>query len=162
MNSIDRLQLEKMIQENDVKDCTQEIREKRHSKKIRDDVTRMIELKKKYQRLSKSNSEQFDSMLTSQCSFLFRNYTDIFNRVKKEEIKLSTLWDLLNVLERIENNELDQHAGAYEVGMLLKQIYVDGALMKSEKLDSKTGKKIKKPNNTKKISWKEYKAMQSK
>ena len=82
--------------------------------------------------------------------------------MKKEEIKLSTLWDLLNVLERIENNELDQHAGAYEVGMLLKQIYVDGALMKSEKLDSKTGKKIKKPNNTKKISWKEYKAMQSK
>tara|TARA_B100000902_G_scaffold397102_1_gene459905 strand:+ start:5308 stop:5796 length:489 start_codon:yes stop_codon:yes gene_type:complete len=162
MNSIDRLQLEKMIQANDVEDCTSEIREKRHSKKIREDVTTMIDMKKKYERLSKTNPQQFEQMLTSKCSFLFTNYTDIYNRVKKEELKLSTLWELLNVLERIENQELDQHTGAYEVGNLLKKMYIDGALMKSENLDKKSGKKIKKPDNVKKITWQEYKAMQNK
>ena len=162
MNSNDRLQLEKMINDNNVVDCTQDIRDKKHSPKIRKDVTKMIELKKKYERLSKSNPKQFDSMLISQCSFLFKNYTDIFNRVKKEEIKLSVLWELLNVLERIEKGEEDQHTGAYAVGQLLKQIYIDGALIKSEKLELNSGKKIKKPKNTKNISWNEYKIMREK
>lgn len=159
MNTSERLQLEKMINDNDVEDCTGEIRKKQHSSKIRDDVSKMIEMKKKYERLSKSNPKQFESMLISQCSFLFNNYTDIFNRVKKEEIRLSVLWELLNVLERIEKGEDDQHTGAYAVGQLLKQIYIDGALIKSERLDQKSEKDLKKPNNTKKISWNEFKAL---
>ena len=162
MNSIDRLQLEKMIQANDVEDCTGEIRTKKHSKKIRDDVTTMIDMKKKYARLQKSNPSQFDSMLVSKCSFLFNNYTDIYNRVKKEEINLSTLWNLLDVLEKIETGKLDQHSGAYEVGNLLKKIYIDGAVMKSENMDKKmnSGKKSIKSLPVKKITWKEFKAMQ--
>merc|ERR1712086_721793 len=96
---------------------------KQHSKKIRDDVTTMIEMKKKYERLAKSNPSQFDMMLTSKCNFLFTKYTDIYNRVKKEEINLSTLWDLLNILEKIENGVLDQHTGSYQVGNLLKKMY---------------------------------------
>ena len=162
MNSIDRLQLEKMIQANDVEDCTGEIRTKKHSKKIRDDVTTMIDMKKKYARLQKSNPSQFDSMLVSKCSFLFNNYTDIYNRVKKEEINLSTLWNLVDVLEKIETGKLDQHSGAYEVGNLLKKIYIDGAVMKSENMDKKmnSGKKSKKSIPVKKITWKEFKAMQ--
>ena len=162
MNNTDRLQLEKMIQANDVEDCTSEIRKKKHSKKIRDDVTTMIDMKKKYERLSQTNPQQFEQMLVSKCSFLFNNYTDIYNRVKKEELNLSTLWELLNVLERIENEDLDQHTGAYEVGTLLKKMYIDGALKKSENLDKKSGKKIKKPDSVKKITWQEYKAMQNK
>ena len=162
MNSVDRLQLEKMIQANDVEDCTGEIRTKKHSRKIRDDVTAMIDMKKKYARLAKSNPTQFDSMLVSKCSFLFNNYTDIYNRVKKDEINFATLWELLDVLERIETGELEQHSGAYEVGNLLKKIYIDGAIRKSEHMDKKmgSGKKSKKPETVKNITWKEYKAMQ--
>ena len=122
MDDIDRIQLNKMISANNVEDCTEQIRSKKHSKKIRDDVTKMLELKKKYVRLSKSNPEQFDAMLVSQCNFLFNYYTDIYNKVKKEEISLAILWELLNVLEKIENCELDQHSGAYEVGNLLKKM----------------------------------------
>ena len=47
MNSSESLQLKKMINENNVEDLTDDIREKKHSEKIRTDVTRMIELKKK-------------------------------------------------------------------------------------------------------------------
>jgi hypothetical protein len=161
MDKMDRLNLQKMIQANDVKDCTSEIRDKRHSQKIRDQVTHMLTLKKKYPRLSVTNPDQFDAMLVSQCNFLFTNYTDIFNKVKKEEIILGTLWDLLDVLKNIEDGRLDQHDGAYEVGKLLKSIYIDGALMKADKIDKKTGETIpaRAPVEKKEISWREYKIM---
>lgn len=160
MDDTERLNLQRMINANNVEDCTESIRNKKHSCKIRDDVTRMINLKQKYPRLSKTNPEQFDSMLVSQCNFLFINYTDIFNKVKKEEIDLKILWDFLNVLESIEEGKIDQHDGAYAVGKLLKSIYIDSALRKSEKLDKKTGKKVQvKPIKEKKITWSEYKKM---
>tara|TARA_Y100000996_G_C22516283_1_gene640504 strand:+ start:596 stop:1078 length:483 start_codon:yes stop_codon:yes gene_type:complete len=160
MNQSERIQLKKMINDNNVEDMTNDIREKKHSEKIRTDVTRMIELKKKYPRLEKTNPEQFDSMVTSQCSFLFNNYTDIFNRVKKNEINLDTLWQLLNILRRIEDGDVDQHTGSFEVGKLLKKIYIDSAIMKENKIQAKN-KKNKKPPAKKKISWEEYKKMQN-
>ena len=162
MDDIDRIQLDKMIAANNVEDYTQQIREKKHSKLIHDDVTKMLELKKKYARLSKSNPEQFDAMLVSQCNFLFNSYTDIYNKVKKEEISLKILWELLDVLRRIEVSELDQHSGAYEVGNLLKKLYIDSALRKAEKIDKKTGKKITRPViKPKKITYAQYKNMES-
>ena len=154
MNQNESLQLKKMINDNNVIDYTNDIREKKHSDLIRNDVTRMIDLKKKYPRLIQTNPKQFDNMLTSQCSFLFNNYTDIFNKVKKNQINLETLWNLLNVLKQIEHGKIDQHTGSYEVGKLLKQIYIDGAIMNN---DNKN--KNKKPNKPvkKNISWNEYK-----
>jgi hypothetical protein len=160
MNPNESLQLKKMINENNVEDLTGDIREKKHSEKIRSDVTRMIELKTKYPRLEKSNSEQFDNMLTSQCSFLFNNYTDIFNKVKKNEINLETLWQLLSILRRIEDGDVDQHTGSYEVGKILKKIYIDSALAKDNKSHSKSkkSKKLKKQDK-KQISWSEFKKL---
>tara|TARA_B100001142_G_C14088046_1_gene560145 strand:- start:297 stop:788 length:492 start_codon:yes stop_codon:yes gene_type:complete len=161
MNETESLQLKKMISENQVEDQTNDIREKKHSEKIRTDVTRMIELKKKYPRLEKTNSEQFDIMLTTQCSFLFNNYTDIFNKVKKNEINLDTLWQLLNILRRIEDGTVDQHVGSYEVGKLLKKIYIDSAITKDDNMRAKNKQKNKQKNKPekKKISWNEYKKL---
>ena len=152
---MDRLQLNKMIDANNVQDCTEEIRTKKHSDKIREDVHRLLELKKKYTRLSKSNPVQFDTMCVSQCQFLFNTYTDIFNKVKKDEINLDILSQLLSVLKKIEQGELDQHTGAYEVGMLMKAIYIDGALLKAKKLDDTTVPDLP---PVKEVSWKEFKA----
>ena len=157
---MDRLQLQKMIDANNVVDCTQEIRDKKHSQLIKEDVTHLMELKKKYSRLSQSNPDQFDKMCVSQCNFLFNTYTDIFNKVKKDEMNLEILAQLLNVLKKIEDEKLDQHTGAYEVGKLLKEMYIDSALMKSEKLDakhSKNGTSGPAKPKPKKLSWKEYK-----
>ena len=160
MDPLDKLQLHKMINANNVQDCTAEIREKKHSDLIRNDVTRLISLKQKYSRLAQSNPSQFDTMCVSQCSFIFNHYMDIFNKVKKDEMNLSILHQLLDVLKQIEDGKLDQHNGAFEVGKLLKAMYIDGALLKAEKIDKKTGKKMDtaKPKKEKKISWAEYKA----
>ena len=159
MDNTDRLNLNKMINANNVVDCTEEIRQKKHSQSIREDVIRLMTLKQKYSRLAQSNPVQFDSMCVSQCSFLFNNYMDIFNKVKKDEMNMQILFQLLDVLKKIENSELNQHEGAFEVGKLLKAMYIDSALLKAEKIDKKTGKKMtsSKPKE-KKITWAEYKA----
>ena len=161
MDHTDKLNLTKMIDENNVEDCTKEIREKKHSDLIRNDVTCLLSLKKKYSRLAQSNPNQFDSMCVSQCSFIFNNYMDIFNKVKKDEINLQILHKLLDVLKQIEVSEFDQHEGAYEVGKILKAMYIDSALIKAERIDKKTGKKTTpSKKKEKKITWAEFKAKQ--
>ena len=164
---MDRLQLEKMIQANDAADNTSQIRELRHSMRIHDDVSTLLNLKRDYARLAKTHPEQFDMMCVNRCGFLFNTYTDIFNKVKKDEIDLTILGQLLGVLKMIEDGKVGQHEASVEVGTLLKQIYIDSALKKSEKLDklhsgsessgsgSSGSESLPAP---KKVSWKQYKA----
>ena len=77
-------------------------------------------------------------------------------------IDLKILFQFLEVLGKIEDGELDQHTGSFEVGLLLKKIYVDSALRKAEKLNTDTGvvePEYKRPQVE--ISWKQYKAINS-
>lgn len=160
MNNVERLNLQKMINENDVKDETQNIRDKKHSSLIKEDVIRFVELKKKYFRLQKTNPVEFEKICITRCAFLFNNYTDIYNKIKKDEIDLSILSKFLDVLKLIEDGKIDQHEGSFKIGKYLKEMYIDSALKKSEKLDKKYGNKEKevKPKN---ISWKQYKEQNS-
>ena len=162
LNSTDRLQLEKMIQANDAADNTEQIRELRHSMRIHEDVATLLNLKHDYARLAKTNPEQFDMMCVNRCAFLFNTYTDIFNKVKKDEIDLTILGQLLGVLKMIEDRKVGQHEASVEVGKLLKQIYIDSALKKSDKLDKlhsgSSGTASSDLPAPKKISWKQYKA----
>ena len=158
MDSSDRLQLEKMIQANNVVDCTEDIRRKNHSRPIREEVRRMLALRKQYARLRTSNPAQYDKILVSRCNFLFTNYTDIFNKVNKEELDLDTLWKLLDVLAHIETGRMTQHTGAFEVGTLLKKMYVDAALVKAQRLDAKhAGSAEVRARIDKSLTWKKYK-----
>ena len=164
MDQTDKLNLQKMIKANDVEDCTDSIRSNKHSDLIQQDVQKLIDLKKKYFRLMSSNPVQFDSMCVSRCQFLFNNYTDIFNKVKKDEIDLNIFAHFLQILKKIEDNEIDQHEGAFMVGKLLKEIYIDSALKKADKLD-KIDRHVKKiianpAKKPKKISYREFKTMQ--
>ena len=162
MNHADRIQLEKMIQANDAEDNTAQIRDLKHSALIHQDVGTLLNLKRDYARLAKTNPDQFDMMCVNRCTFLFNNYTDIFNKVKKDEIDLDILGRLLGVLKMIEDGKVGQHEASVEVGKLLKQIYIDSALKKSDKLDqlhsgSSSSGTASLPA-AKKISWKQYKA----
>jgi hypothetical protein len=159
MNNSERIQLNKIIQNNDVEDMTSEIRKKCHSDKIKQDVLKMIKLKKQHSELLLTDEKQFSNILSSQCSFLFNNYTDIFNRIKKDEIELSILNKFLEVLKDIEENKIDQHDGSYQIGQLLKKIYIDSAIIRSNKLDKNTDENATEPIYIKpvNISWKTFK-----
>lgn len=162
MDNSQRLQLDKLIRANNVEDVTEDIRERKHSQLIKNDISVMLSLKKQYARLSRSNPDQFNTMLESRCNFLFNNYTDIFNRIKKDELNLDIMWQFLEVLHNIEEGNVDQHEGAYHIGKLLKEIYIDSAKTRSQKLDelaAKRQKSIPKKPPAKNLSWSEFKNM---
>ena len=135
MNEVERLNLQKMIQSNDTENMTPLIRELKHSTKILADVEMLLKLKRENVSLAKTNPDKFDSLCIEHCGFLFNHYTDIYNKVIKDEINLTILLRLLNVLNSIEEGHVDQHEGSFEVGKLLKKIYIDSALRKADKLD---------------------------
>jgi hypothetical protein len=147
-----------MIKANDSENNTQLIRNLKHSAAIKDEVELLLKLKKEHDHLAKSNPDEFDAMCVNKCSFLFNNYTDIFNKVKKDEMNLTILLQLLNVLHSIEEGAVDQHEGSFEVGKLLKEIYIDSALKKADKLNNEHMPEAETKPPIKEISWREFKS----
>lgn len=154
-----RLQLNKMLTANNVSDQTELIRNLKHSYVLRTDINNLIMLKSKY--LNDPDELNFEAM--QECNFLFTYYTDIYNKIRKDEIDLKILFQFLDVLKQIEEGELDQHEGSFVVGTLLKKIYVDSALRKADKINKEQDEKEKdevtiiKPQVQ--ISWKDFKKL---
>ena len=153
MDSQDRLNLKKLISEYKPEETTSKIRTLKHSSKIKEDVERYLQLKSKYARLPKQTQLQ---MYQNQCGFLYENYTNIFNKLVKEQLNLSILYRLLIVLKGIEEDKYDQHEGSVMVGKILKQLYIDSALKGADKNDKKSNKKERRRGG-KNLSWAEYK-----
>lgn len=151
MDDTARLKLQEMIKANNVSDQTETIRTLKHSGTLRENVKTMILLKNKY----KNDMAQFNEEASRECYFLYSNYTDIYNKIKKDEINLVILFQFLDVLDKIERGELDQHEGSFEVGTLLKKIYVDSALRKADKLNDSREETPK--NSGSSITWKQFK-----
>jgi len=118
MNPEQRLQLHEMIRANNTQDNTSLIRQLRHSSRIRADVERIVELRQ--------TNPLAD--LTQEASFLYTNYTMIFNRLLKDRLDVSVLYSFLDVLKEIEEGCLDQHEASFKIGTLLKEMYVDPKL----------------------------------
>lgn len=151
----DKYQLRKMIESNNVVDKTEKIRELKHSKLIRDSIKTLLQLKEDHRELLNHNKEEFEKIAVSTCSFLFLNYMELYNIIMKETMSVNILTKLLDVLEQIENGELDQHEGSFQVGKHLKEIYIDSKLAETKRLDELYPQPT--PVESKKISWKTYK-----
>ncbi len=161
LSNNDKLQLQEMIKTNDVEDKTDLIRATKHSKLIREQVKLLEQLKQDYSELYKSNFQEFDTLTVEKCHFLFQNYTDIYNKVLKNEINLDILNKFIDALELIENGEVDQHEASVKVGTFLKELYVDSALRKTEKMDAENSNNDDEKNDIMEISWSEYKRVRS-
>ena len=155
MNDQQRIHLSNMIKENNVLDQTPLIRQLKHSKIMKENVNNLIDLKVLY------SGKDLDMKAAEECSFLYTYYTDIYNKIKKDEIDLEILFQLIDKLEEIELGRSDQHEASFEVGTILKKIYVDSALRKAEKLDKQyweEKQEVEKEN----ITWKEFKSKKNK
>ena len=159
MDENQRLHLQNMIAANNVEDQTGLIRDLKHSHILRENVNNLVMLKAKYP----DDADALNLEAMSECNFLFTYYTDLYNKIRKDEIDLKILFQFIDVLAKIEEGKIDQHEGSFEVGTLLKKIYIDSALRKAEKLNADTDKmepEYKGPQVE--ISWKQFKTMNSK
>jgi hypothetical protein len=144
-----------MIKANNVEDQTDFIRNLKHSQIIRNDVNTMIMLKAKF----RGDDAKIHEECINECNFLFTYYTDIYNKIRKDEIDIGILNKFLDVLRRIEDGELDQHEGSFLVGSILKELYVDSALKKADKLNANEEQKPEPKKPEVKISYKQFKKM---
>ena len=156
MDEKQRLQLQNMIKANNVEDQTDLIRNLKHSQVLRNEINNMIMIKAKY----RGDDEKIAQECMNESNFLFTYYTEIFNKVKKDEIDINMLYKFLDILKKIEDGQLDQHEGSFQVGTILKEIYVDSALKKAEKLDAANEtEKVETKKANVNISWKQFKKM---
>tara|TARA_Y100000816_G_scaffold208016_1_gene153865 strand:- start:2907 stop:3368 length:462 start_codon:yes stop_codon:yes gene_type:complete len=153
MNDFERLKLQEMIKTNDVEDQTNKIRKLKHSEKIKSDVEKMKKLK------TQETHVNLRSRCQTECYFLFSNYTDIFNKLIKDEIDVTLLETFISILKKIELGEIDQHEGSYQVGKVLKNIYIDSALKRSSNLSTEEEPVEKRVSKV--ITWRDYKKMNS-
>ena len=145
MDDNQRLKLQDLIKENNVQDNTDNIRTLKHSKLIRNDVDKIIKI------INNSTSDDFktlDNACLPHCSFLFKNYTNIYNKLLKKQIDLTILNKFLNCLNTIEDGLQTQHEASYEIGTLLKALYIDTKIYDEPKMREGGD-----------LSWAEYKSM---
>lgn len=145
MNSEQEKVLEQLIKENNVQDNTENIKNAKKSNKIRKDVAIIQNLK------LQNNSKDFEKLNREaivKCSFLNTNYPNIYQKLLKDEINIEILYKFLDELEYIETGKQTQHEASYNIGMLLKSLYIDKEL---HNIDTKKQKK-----NIKKITYSEY------
>jgi hypothetical protein len=153
----EKLDLKQLLDKSDYVDNTKHIRKVKHSVLIRDDIRKIDILK-----LNSSTTESIDQFMEkcrTECRFLYDNYTDIFNKLLKDEIDLSIMTQLLTILKMIEDEKIDQEQGSILVGKILKELYIDSALKRSDNLDKEQPLEIDGKNQieAKSISWKQYK-----
>jgi len=156
------LNLNRLISESqEYQDNTEHIRKVKHSIKIRDDVQLIEDLKRTHYKKDADGNvvipDNFLELCQNSAQFLFFHYTDIFNKVVKDELNLEILYKFLLILKMIEDGRVNQEEGSVAVGKLLKEMYVDSALKRSEKLDEQYAEdkeELKEP--VREISWKEW------
>ena len=146
MNPEQVIQLNEMIKQNDSVDNTELIRELRHSSLITKDINTILNIKKK---LNTTEFAIIDKVCLKHCRFLFDNYTNIYNKLIKGQVDLKVLYKFLYYLKQIEEGSLNQHEASFEIGTLLKKMYIDPII------------EDKPPNERKAlpVNWNEYKNM---
>jgi hypothetical protein len=160
MNGQESINLKKLISnfKDEYKDNTENIRKLKHSELIRDEIRKIEMLKLQNKEMIKTAPLKFEELAQSEAFFLFSNYTDIFNKILKNELDLDIMSQILYLLKMIEEEQVDQNEGSVLVGKLLKELYVDSALKRSENLDKEYNSDKPEMNHGKDISWKSWKS----
>ena len=84
-----------------------------------------------------TDKNKFDTIMRSHCNFIWTNYTNIFNRLLKNELNLNILYKFLDKLAEIEEGITDQHVASVDIGKILKEMYIDSALKREKNYELK-------------------------
>lgn len=144
MNTDERQQLQKMIDANSVEDNSEMIRNLKHSEKIYNDIQTLLILKKRHSSMPESLDKH--TIFESECSFLFSNYKNLYEKIYQDQLDLNIMKRMLEILAKIENNDLDQHGASFEMGKFLKEVYIDTAIYDDKQ-------------QVRNITWADYKRM---
>jgi hypothetical protein len=144
MNNEQKELLKRMQQENNTIDNTEKIRKLKHSDKIRQDVYTIQKMKSC---VNKNEIPKMEEWYKRNCPFIYENYKLIYNRLLSDEIDVPLLFTFLDCLKKVEDGELEQQEASFEIGKILKKLYIDPKIEENKK----------EYNKGKSISWNEFK-----
>ena len=155
MNEHQRLHIQQMMSVTPgAVDQTNLIRELKHSGLLRTEITTLQHLVQTW--LPTDTEADKLTKAAEQCPFLYMYYTDLFNRIRKQDLDITLLHHFLDLLQQIEEGHMDQHDASFAVGTVLKKIYIDSALKRAAKQEEEEEDNDTKPLPLS-ISWKQYK-----
>jgi len=162
MNPSDRLDLKKLMKagEHDYVDNTDGIRRLKHSDLIAADMKKMEELKKSHASMRASSPDDFASLCQNKCSFLFNAYTDIYNRLLKDQLDVNLMLEALRTLKQVETGKINQQEGSIHMGKLFYKVFVSNAIKHEDAAnipESTTTSASTEKVEENKITWREYK-----
>ena len=157
LTSKERLDLKRLLTQSDCEDNTDYLRGTKHSSNIRKGVEDLVHFLQKTSSDCQLSPEEFEQQAQAAAPFLFINYTDLFVRIMKNELDLSIMDRVLQVLAAIEEGQVNQHEGSVVVGRILKEMYLDSAIRRGEHLDEQHAQEKPAIKEGKPISWTEFK-----
>lgn len=160
MNSnsfVQGLNMKSLMESDDYVNNTDRIRELKHSESILADIGKVCEIKKLHPHMRMIEEEKFNHLCQTSAPFLFNNYTDIFNKVIKDELNMEMMVKFIFILKQIEEGVLDQYDASVKVGTILREMYVDSAMRRGDNLDKENAENAPIFVEPVKTTWKEFK-----
>ena len=164
MHPSDRLDLKKLMKagEHDYVDNTDGIRRLKHSDLIAADMKKMEELKKSHASMRTNSPDDFADLCQKKCSFLFNAYTDIYNRLFKDQLDVNLMLEALRTLKQVETGKINQQEGSIHMGKLFYKVFVSNAIKHEDAINtavSSTSASSSTEDTVEenKITWREYK-----
>ena len=155
----EQFELQKLLGKSDAEDYTDLIREEKHSDLLLNDIRTIEQLKRSERILREADAEEFKVLCQGRAHFLYSRFTSIFNKLVDDELNLVILIKMINVLKMIEHGDVNQHEGSVIVGKYLKELFVDSAIRRGEKLDAIHEAEKTPMNSGMSMSWREFKQM---
>ena len=158
MNSfVQPLNMKALMESDDYVNNTDRIRDLKHSESILADIGKLCEIKKTHFHMRMVEEEKYNHLCQTSAPFLFNNYTDIFNKVLKDELNMELMVKFVFILKQIEDGIVDQYDASVKVGTILKEMYVDSAMRRGDNLDKEHAAEAPVFVEPVKISWKDFK-----
>jgi hypothetical protein len=146
-----------LMESDDYVNNTDRIRELKHSESILADIGKLCEIKKTHFHMRMVEEDKYNHLCQTSAPFLFNNYTDIFNKVLKDELNMEMMVKFVFILKQIEDGIVDQYDASVKVGTILKDMYVDSAMRRGDNLDKAHAAEAPVFAEPVKMSWKDYK-----
>jgi hypothetical protein len=151
------LDMKSLMESDDYVNNTEKIRTLKHSESILADIGKLCELKKKHPHMRMIEEEKYNHLCQTTTPFLYNNYTDIFNKVVKDELNMEMMVKFIFILKQIEDGIIDQYDASVKVGTILREMYVDSAMRRGDNLDKKYESDAPTFVEPVKMSWNDFK-----
>ena len=151
------LNMKALMESDDYVNNTDRIRELKHSESILVDIGKLCEIKITHPHMRMIEEEKYNYLCQTSAPFLFNNYTDIFNKVLKDELNMEMMVKFIFILKQIEDGILDQYDASVKVGTILREMYVDSAVRRGDNLDKENAEDAPIFVEPVKMSWKDFK-----